>query len=118
MARGVTLSVVAVLLAACGAAAAPPADDAARRDLLPLPPGVASGALGGFVNPAAWAAGAPGDLAFWWNDRSFQERALDNWGFSNGGPVGFSVERRTFAGTGGRRLRVHEVRAGVAHRPM
>lgn len=109
-----------VALAAAGAAAfAGPArasdsiSDFGRRDLLPAPPSVTGGAVGGLVNPAAWATVAGGELAFWWNDDSIQAHSLDNWGISSGGRLGFSAERRTAPGASGR-LRVHDYQIGFA----
>jgi protease-4 len=115
IAAGIAAAVTVVALGvARPALAASAPDDPARRDLLPSPPGVAGGSLGGFVNPAAWAAVGSPDFTFYWNDVSFEDDALDNWGLSIGGPLGFSTERRTFAAPGGGRLRFQEHRLGFA----
>jgi protease-4 len=66
-------------------------------DFLPSTPGVAAGAAGAFYNPAAWATAARTEAAFWWNDESLRENSLDNWGFSVGRNLGFSVQSRTAA---------------------
>jgi protease-4 len=95
------------------AGAPPELTDPGRRELLPSSPSVTGGAVGGLVNPAAWATSRPGELAFWWDDRTDEEDALDNWGILHGGVLGFSAERRTFR-EGGIRRRVRDVQAGLA----
>jgi protease-4 len=87
------LVIVFALVAAPAAAS-----DIARRDLLPAPPGVTAGSLGGFANPAAWATSSARDLSVWWNDD-------EDWGFSHAGVLGVSVEQR---------LDAHHYRVGVA----
>lgn len=78
-----------LLGAALLAAAAPAfADGVNRFDLLPSSPGNSGGALGGLVNPAAWAT-ADGELAFAWDDAG----DLDTWSVAFGSPFGFAVER-------------------------
>ena len=74
--------------------------DPSALDFLPQSPGVAGGAVGGFVNPAAWATGT-GELAFLWDDRSLKPDALDDWGFSWAAPLGFAARRATFLDASG-----------------
>ncbi|MFN8177353.1 MAG: S49 family peptidase [bacterium] len=82
-------------------------------DLLPAPPGVVGGAVGGFLNPAAWALGA-GELAFTWDDRSLQDDRLDDWGLSIASPLGFALSRRTFLDGRGSPAALWDYRLGVA----
>jgi protease-4 len=71
------------------------------------------GALGAFVNPAAWGMSGSADLAFWWNDETIEERSLDNFGLSLGGPLGISTQRFTRRVPEGR-LRVQETQIGFS----
>lgn len=86
--------VAAALLAFAVPAARADVVDPSALDFLPASPGVTGGAVGGFVNPAAWATGA-GELAFTWSDRMLREDALDDWGLSWASPLGFAVQRHT-----------------------
>ena len=90
-----------------------PVDDFGRRDLLMTGPSTSDGALGAFVNPAAWGISGPADLALWWNDDSVQENVLDNAGVSFGSSLGFTVQRFTMPAPEGR-LRVQESQIGFA----
>jgi hypothetical protein len=94
--------VVPLLLVATVAPAASPASvvDGTAVPFLPAPPGVVGGAVGGFLNPAAWSVGA-GEVAFTWDDRSIDHDTLDSWGLSIAAPVGFAVRKQTFAGESG-----------------
>lgn len=87
--------------------------DPTRIDALPQPPGVMGGAVGGFLNPAAWAMGQ-GEVAFTWDDRSARDDALDNWGLSFATPLGFAVRRQTFGDGGGDVASLWDYRLGLA----
>ncbi len=69
---------------------------------LPGTPATAGGAVGGFLNPAVWSTleGTLQESAVWWDDRSVRKGALDNWGFSLSGPLGFGANSQVFAGDG------------------
>jgi protease-4 len=82
-------------------------------DLLPSPPGVVGGAVGGFLNPAAWATGE-GEVAFAWDDRSLRRDALDDWGVSVAAPLGFAARRSTFEGEHGEARTLWDYRLGIA----
>lgn len=55
-------------------------------------PGVTSGALGGFINPAAWSSLQRGrqELAGWY--RSADDRSGNNWGLATSGWLGAAVQ--------------------------
>ncbi|MFO7652541.1 MAG: S49 family peptidase [Candidatus Krumholzibacteriia bacterium] len=63
---------------------------------VPQTPGIAPGAPAGLLNPAAWAVPVGGEAAFWWNDRSLRDNALDNWGFAVARRLGFAVNSQVF----------------------
>jgi len=112
--RGAAIVALATAIGAgAGARASDSISDFGRRDLLPAPPSVTGGAVGGLVNPAAWATVSNGELAFWWSDESVESNSLDQWGIATGGRVGFSAERRTARGPTGR-LRVYDYQLGFA----
>ncbi len=65
---------------------------------IPETPGVTSGAVGSFINPATGSTlqkHRP-EFAFWWNDRSVRSQALDNWGFATTGWLGLGVNSQVF----------------------
>ncbi len=109
---GALAALLAAGLAAAAHAAPFPFEDPARRDLFAGAGAARDGALGAFVNPAAWAA-AGGDAAFWWNDVSHEHDALDSWGLSIAGPVGFTMQRFGVAAPEGL-LHVRETTLGFA----
>jgi protease-4 len=65
-------------------------------DWLPETPGASAGAVGGFINPAAWSTTPEQrpEFALWWDDRSPDDSGLGNWGFAVAGDVGFGVNTR------------------------
>jgi protease-4 len=82
-------------------------------DFMPQSPSVTGGAVGAFANPAAWATAGESEFAFWWNDRTLRRDRLDNWGFSLGKHLGFSLQNRTFAGPGGS-FDIYDYQLGLA----
>jgi len=62
---------------------------------LPQTPSVTGGATAAFFNPAAWSMNDTDNSAFYWTDRKINDDFMENWGFSGGGPLGFSVMNRT-----------------------
>lgn len=84
-----------------------------ESDFLPSTPSVFGGAVGAFANPAAWATGDRAETAFWWNDRSFRNDALDNWGFSHGRTLGFAFNRQTI-GHDGQFYQLDDYQLGLA----
>jgi len=82
-------------------------------DYLPQTPSVTAGALGGLVNPAAWATGDGRESAFWWNDRNLRPDALDNFGFANAGKLGLAFTSQVF-GLAGQTHRVNDLQIGLA----
>lgn len=101
--RSIARFALAMLLVAA-LAPAPPApageftllDYHTLTDWLPETPGVSAGAVGGFINPAAWTTlqETRPELALWWDDRSPDDSGLGNWGFAMSGPTGFGVNTR------------------------
>jgi len=90
-------------------------DYPAMTEWLPGTPGTTAGAVGGFINPAAWSTleGAVDEVAFWWNDRSVRHNALDNWGLATSGLLGFGVNSQVFA-FDGRTYRVTDWQVGLS----
>ncbi|HOX24453.1 MAG TPA: S49 family peptidase [Candidatus Krumholzibacteria bacterium] len=90
-------------------------DYPSQTEWLPGTPGTAAGAVGGFINPAAWSSleGAVQEAAFWWNDRSVRHDALDNWGMAASGLLGFGVNSQVFE-VGGRTFRVTDWQLGLS----
>src|SRR6185436_5990084 len=108
----------AILLAtfawpALAAASGPSVVDPTRVDALPQPPGVVGGAVGGFLNPAAWAMGS-GEVAFTWDDVDVRDDTLDDWGLSLAAPLGFAVQRRTLGTEGEEAGVLWDYRLGLA----
>src|SRR5262245_20297728 len=95
------------------AAASPSVVDPTRVDALPTPPGVVGGAVGGFLNPAAWAMGG-GELAFTWDDHDVREDTLDDWGLSIAAPLGFAVRRSALGSRGQDAGAIWDYRLGLA----
>lgn len=86
-------------------------------DFIPSTPGVAGGAVGGFYNPGAWGTVDGGEIAFWWGSLDYRENSLDNWGIAHGGPIGFSMQTRTFAlGDSTARVRDYQLGFGFGDR--
>lgn len=102
-----------LVLAGTGSSARADVVDPSALDFLPASAGVTGGAVGGFLNPAAWASGA-GELAFTWTDRTLREDALDDWGLSLASPLGFAVQRHTRPAAGGGTRAAWDYRLGVA----
>lgn len=72
------------------------------------------GSLGAWSNPAAWALGES-DLAFWWRDEAADPGALDAWGLSGGGPLGFGVQSFRSPDAAGNLRTIQETHVGMAH---
>ena len=83
-----------------------------NSDFLPETPSVTAGSAGAFFSPAAWGMQASTELAFYWDDRDARSNSLDNWGFSVGRQVGFSMQTRTLDLEG--TPRVHDYQLGVS----
>ncbi len=62
---------------------------------LPQSPSVTSGPAASFFNPAAWSMTDHGAADFWFNDQDSRS-ALDDYGFSFGRGLGFSMNTTTF----------------------
>ena len=114
---------IALLL--CSLAGALSAQDTTREfrlldyhdmtDWIPETPGVTSGAVGGFINPAAWstAQASRPEFAFWWNDRSVRSGALDNWGFATSGWLSLGANSQVFQ-VGNETYRVTDWQMGIS----
>lgn len=83
-------------------------------DFIPSTPSVTGGALGAYFNPASWATVGRGEFDIWWNDESVRENSLDNWGFSMGKNVGFSMQQRTIDRGLGESDRIQDYQVGLA----
>jgi len=83
-------------------------------DFIPSTPSVTGGALGAYFNPASWATVGRSEFDFWWNDESVKENSLDNWGFSFGRNVGFSMQQRTIDLGLGESARIQDYQFGLA----
>ena len=102
--RNIVLLLLLVLMTVGAAVAEDNTDDLRQLDYhsstdwVIETPGVTAGAIGGFINPAAWMTlqRTRPEGAFWWNDRSVRSGALDNWGFSTSGPLGFGANSQVF----------------------
>ena len=57
-------------------------------------PAVTGGVVSAFANPAALATNDRPGFAFWWDDRSVRSDHLDDYGFSMGKNLGFSMNSR------------------------
>ena len=65
-------------------------------------PGSYLGAMGAYWNPAGWAAMSDEEIAFNWNDRSYEKKRLDNWQLLFGGHgFGASMRRTLIPQNGG-----------------
>jgi protease-4 len=122
-ARGQLVLAVLVVLAALASVAI--ADDREPRPMLdyvtqtpwlPETPGVTSGAVGGFVNPAAWSTLAEHrpEFAFWFDDRDRRPDALDNYGFATSGWLGFGLSSRVYERPDGGTIRVNDWQSGLS----
>ena len=83
-------------------------------DFIPSTPSVTGGALGAYFNPASWATVGRSEFDFWWNDESVKTNSLDNWGFSFGRNVGFSMQQRTIDLGLGESARIQDYQFGLA----
>ena len=122
-ARRGNLLLLVILL--CGVVAAPhrvraqpatgpgPLLDLHQEYWVPQTPGITVGAPAGLLNPAAWAVPVDGEAAFWWNDRSRRDSALDNWGFAMAHGLGFAVNSWVF-GTPNGTERATDYQLGIA----
>ena len=108
------------------------ADDRAPRPMLdhltqtpwlPETPGVSSGALGGFLNPAAGSTSFKGrpEAAYWfsfkddWLGEPGDDSAVfDNWGLATSGWLQAGVNSHTFARPGGGHVRVYDWQLGLS----
>ncbi|MBT4291303.1 hypothetical protein HOD41_01320, partial [bacterium] len=58
---------------------------------LPQTPSVTGGATAAFFNPAGWSANDVNNTSFYWTDKRINHGGMENWGFSSGHGLGFSV---------------------------
>jgi len=120
-ARALPVVTLVCLAAASFALAQPSADAPAGKvldyhdgtDWILETPGVTSGALGGFINPAAWSALQPGrqEIAGWF--RSANENLGNNWGLATSGWLGAAVQSE-FWNLGGEKRRVTSWQLGLS----
>lgn len=99
MHRSLSVAALATVFA-IGAAAQPLLDYQTESPWLPQTPGVTSGAVGGFFNPAAWTtldARRP-EFALWTVQEHDRDRAFENWGFATSGWLGLAMNSRVFDG--------------------
>ncbi|MBD3222799.1 hypothetical protein GF314_16350 [bacterium] len=94
----------------------PMLDYQTRTPWLPETPGVTSGAMGGFLNPAAWTTldRLRPELAIWFDDQDEREGWLDNWGLATSGWLGFGMNSQTFVREDGSTFRVTDWQTGVS----
>ncbi len=64
---------------------------------LPQTPSVTGGATAAFFNPAGWSTNDVNNTSFYWTDRRIKHGGMENWGFSTGRGLGFSVMNQTLA---------------------
>lgn len=120
-------ALVAVLIGAAVAALArnprPMLDYRTQTPWLPETPGVSSGALGGFLNPAASSTtpGGRSELAYWfsWTDEWVARPGdggdvFDNWGLATSGWLNLGVNSHAFQRPTGGRGRVYDWQLGLS----
>jgi len=109
--RSVCIAAMTIAAGAAGSRASDPITG--DVDQFPVPPGVAGGSVGAFLNPASWAALYRPEAVFLWDDRN-ERGGLDNWGVSVGKNLGFSALTRTYARYDGIAPRVTDYQIGLA----
>ncbi len=119
MYRRISLSVLLLILllgtsaAFAERAVMPFADYRSESWYLPQSPAVTSGPASSFFNPAAWSMTDHGAGDFWFDDQDFRY-GLDNYGFSFGRDLGFSMNTSTF-GTPDDNYKIYDYMLGLSH---
>jgi len=70
-------------------------------DILATTPSTDDGAIGAMFNPAQWGVLERPEFSFFWSDQNVEPHKMDNWGFSMGQGVGFSLRYSDQALPGG-----------------